>query len=81
MKRIHVTNSFIIDCARGTVMGVELDYRSELLDETREWALANYDNFVGNSEFKDCKFADTIADKMQDIASSNHYPLVSDLFA
>lgn len=76
-----INSKLIADVASETLSGVQLEYRSELLRETTAWALNNSERFEGTSELKFDKFTDEVIDKMQDIASANHYPLVEDLFA
>lgn len=73
-------SALVVRVTSETLLGVQLEYRSELLKLTQEWALLNAYKWHGTSGFKYDRFTDEVIDKMQDIAASNGYPLVSDLF-
>lgn len=71
---------FILDNAKETIMGVQLEYRSALVGQLTDWANENSHKYEGTSEFKADRFTDDLIQKAQDFAADNHYPLVTELF-
>jgi len=71
----ELNGAFIREHAHETIMGVQLEYRFTLVAKAREWAIENVDKF--DSEWA---FIDALVSKVQDIASTERYPLVDDLF-